>query len=213
MSQTDMNKIEEMAYPASFNFMEFNQIRTFAGRKQYCDQRLKRLSSGTGRIVYLVDDEKVLKLAKNAKGVAQNQAECRSYAIECGIGADVYLYDENGAWVEMQLARKATAADFRNILGCSFEQLQAFIYDVHNCYSRYPSNSYIIYKHKAFVERAYEEEWFDGMYNYMANIGLESIGDLTRMNSYGVVSENGQDKIVLIDMGLNDEVWDQFYKR
>lgn len=47
----------------------------------------------------------------------------------------------------------------------------------------------------------------------MANTGLEAIGDLTRINSYGVVSDNGQENIVLIDMGLSDKVFDSYYKR
>lgn len=85
------NNLFEFAYPTSFNFVEFNNIGSFAGKKRYCDERLQKLSSGSARIIYKVDEEKVLKLAKNAKGLAQNQEEARSYAIECGIGAEVYL--------------------------------------------------------------------------------------------------------------------------
>jgi hypothetical protein len=100
--------IGEMAYPASFNFDEFRQLRTFAERVKYCEQHLKRLSSGSSRIVYIVDDEKVLKLAKNKKGIAQNEVEIRLGTepyYTCF--ANVYEYDENALWVEMEYCQKA----------------------------------------------------------------------------------------------------------
>ena len=63
------------AYPASFNMEEFKNMKSFNQRIQYCEQNLQRISSGSSRIVYRIDDEKVLKLAKNKKGLAQNEAE------------------------------------------------------------------------------------------------------------------------------------------
>ena len=62
------------AYPTSFNIEEFKQLKSFNQRIQYCEQHLQRISSGSSRIVYKIDDEKVLKLAKNKKGLAQNEA-------------------------------------------------------------------------------------------------------------------------------------------
>ena len=47
----------------------------------------------------------------------------------------------------------------------------------------------------------------------MDGIGLESVGDLKRPSSWGVVKRNGADEIVLIDFGLDDEVYDNFYRR
>jgi hypothetical protein len=35
--------------------------------------------------------------------------------------------------------------------------------------------------------------------------------DLTKLNSYGVVKRNGQDKIVLIDYGLTSEGFSTYY--
>lgn len=63
--------IKEMTYPETFNMEEFKSISRFASRIKYCETHLQRISSGSGRIVYKIDDEKVLKLAKNPKGVAQ----------------------------------------------------------------------------------------------------------------------------------------------
>jgi hypothetical protein len=38
------------------------------------------------------------------------------------------------------------------------------------------------------------------------------VGDLIRTSSYGLVKRNGQDTIVLIDYGLNQENYDSYYK-
>ena len=54
------NNLFEFAYPTSFNFVEFNNIGSFAGKKRYRDERLQKLSSGSARIIYKVDEEKVL---------------------------------------------------------------------------------------------------------------------------------------------------------
>ena len=74
-----MKIINEMAYPFSFNMDEFKMLKTFAARIKYCQARLQRISSGSSRIVYKIDSEKVLKLAKNRKGIAQNEAEGGDY--------------------------------------------------------------------------------------------------------------------------------------
>ena len=74
-----MKIIDEMAYPVSFNMDEFKMLKTFAARIKYCQARLQRISSGSSRIVYKIDNEKVLKLAKNRKGIAQNEAEGGDY--------------------------------------------------------------------------------------------------------------------------------------
>ena len=90
--------MQEMSYPTTFNMDEFKSLTSFQKRIEYCKQRLRRLGAGTSRIVYEIDEEKVLKLAKNGKGVAQNQEEIKLgadyYANSCGCCAEVYDYDD-----------------------------------------------------------------------------------------------------------------------
>ena len=74
-----MKIIDEMAYPVSFNMAEFKTLTTFAERIRYCQTRLQSISSGSARIVYKIGNEKVLKLAKSRKGIAQNEAEGGDY--------------------------------------------------------------------------------------------------------------------------------------
>lgn len=65
----------EEDYPTNFDLDEFSKLTSFNKRIQYCKERLKRISSGSSRIVYMVDDTKVLKIAKNQKGLAQIEVE------------------------------------------------------------------------------------------------------------------------------------------
>ena len=112
INESQLEAIREMAYPATFNMEEFKSIRSFADRLRYCENRLKKLGAGTSRRVYQIDNEKCLKLAKNRKGIAQNIEEINlgndMYAGGCF--AKVYDYDQNGLFVEMELARKAKEA-------------------------------------------------------------------------------------------------------
>jgi hypothetical protein len=48
-----------------------DNIKSFSGKIKFADQNLSKIGSGTGRAVYDIDGTKVLKLAKNPKGVAQ----------------------------------------------------------------------------------------------------------------------------------------------
>lgn len=42
-------------YPSSFDMEHFKSLTSFNKRIQYCKENLKRISSGSGRIVYMID--------------------------------------------------------------------------------------------------------------------------------------------------------------
>ena len=45
----------------------------------------------------------------------------------------------------------------------------------------------------------------------MTYFALEAYGDLQRISSWGIVSENGQEELVLVDAGLSDRVGRDYY--
>ena len=61
------NHVIDEDYPSSFDMEHFKQLKRFNERVRYCDEHLTKISSGSARIVYIVDDKMVLKLAKNEK--------------------------------------------------------------------------------------------------------------------------------------------------
>ena len=200
------------AYPTSFNMEEFKQIKSFNQRIQYCEQHLQRLSSGSSRIVYRIDDQKVLKLAKNKKGLAQNEAEV-DYGTEIyleGIVAEIFEYDENGLWVEMELARKMTAGDFKRISGFEFKDFAAALNNYHHERTNF-RNGYKMDVDPEIVAQMWEDEFVYGIFQYLGNYDVP-VGDLTRLSTYGIVKRDGQDTIVLIDYGLTEDVYNDHYR-
>ncbi len=198
-------------YPSTFNMEHFKTLRKFAERVRYCEEHLKRISSGTARIVYMVDNTKVLKLAKNEKGLAQCGVEIEygQYHDLDGVVAKIFEYDEKNLWVEMQLARKLTPTLFKQISGFSFEDFQKAVNDYGmdsgNGGSGYKSNI-----NPQIMEQMWENEFTYGIFQFIGNYGVP-VGDLKRLNSYGIVSENGENSIVIIDYGLTSDVYTSYY--
>lgn len=202
-------------YPEAFNMEYFKTLKSFKERIDYCERELTRISSGSSRIVYKIDDEKVLKLAKNKKGLAQNSTE-----IELGRDnqysnalAEIYDYNENNLWVEMTLAMKAKVNDFKRLLGVSFEELGLYLEYYYN--NSVKHNNQLSKKFKGFNDELYQSMWDDSgffydLFSLISNYETP-VGDFKRINSYGVVKENEEERIVVIDYGLTGQVYDSYY--
>lgn len=199
-------------YPTSWNIEEFKNLKSFNARVKYCNEHLTRLSSGSSRIVYKIDEEKVLKLAKNQKGIAQNEVEIEygQYSDIEDVVAKIFDYDEvNSLWVEMELARKVKASDFKRIVGYDFADIQKAIHN-YGVDSGNVKRSFKYDLDKALVEDMWENEFMYELFSYIGNYGVPT-GDLTRLNSYGLVKRGGEDRIVLIDYGLTHDVYGSYY--
>ena len=200
-------------YPSSFDMDTFKSLRSHSARNKYAAEHLNRISSGSSRIVYKIDDEKVLKLAKNDKGIAQNEVEIEygQYSDIDDIVAKIFDYDEKDSlWVEMELANKVKKSDFKNIVGYSFEDIQKAIhnYGIDSGNANRVTGKYEM--DKSLLEDMWENEFMYEMFSFIGNYGVP-IGDLKRLSSYGVVKRNGQDAIVLIDYGLTHDVYSSYY--
>lgn len=198
-------------YPVSWDVEKFASLKSFNQRVKYCEENLTRISSGSARIVYKIDDNKVLKLAKNRKGIAQNLKEIDTsddYYIK-HLVAQVFHYDENGLWLEMELAKKVTKSMFKSIVGESFDTFYEYLnYED----SRIRINSYFRRPVPNNYEELLENEFFIEISDYMINYDVP-VGDLTKLSSYGLVNRNGEDTIVLIDFGLDDNILKNYYGR
>lgn len=200
--------IREMAYPTSFNMEEFKQIRSFSERVRYCENRLRRISSGSGRIVYQVDDQKVLKLAKNQKGIAQNEVESDNFLQSYSIVARVFETDDNDTFVEMELAKKCSKSDFERITGFKIELIYPYLYNRFKL--RYNETKRPISPEDE--EILDENEWMYDLGELVGDYDIH-IDDLTRLSSYGIVKREYGDEVVLIDFGLTQGVYNDYYAR
>lgn len=221
------NMNNELAnYPQSFNMDTFKSLNSYNKKIKYCNDNLQRIASGSSRIVYKIDDATVLKLAKNKKGLAQNEAETqyRDDIYAPDIFAEVYDNDENFYWIEMQLARKAKPTDFKRITGYDFKIFTYFVAYSAQQYlprTRYgfgfsiPSEYKQLFDSEEFQNMIWEnpDNVFYQTNEYLTSYQIQKYGDVQRISSWGVVKDkqDGTDKLVLIDYGLTDDIFDKYY--
>lgn len=199
-------------YPTTWDIDQFKALRKFSERVKYCEANLQRISSGSSRIVYKIDDTKVLKLAKNQKGIAQNETE-----IEWGqdgyygqILARTIESDPNALWVEMELARKVTNKMLEQFFGVPLMDVQAYMHNIlMNSRMRYS----IEQQYKDILD---EHPFVNMLLNFCHDLGTTGssaahINDLCRASSYGLVKRGGENEIVLIDFGLTESVYTTYY--
>lgn len=210
--------LTEMAYPTTFSFEEFNNIKSFNGKLKYANERLRKLSSGSSRVVYQVDNEKVLKIAKNKKGLAQNTIESdKSIQQMYDIVARVYERDDdNNFWLEMELAKKLTPLRFTSLTGLTigdiehYLKLYRFVNDPYTYFEKPDAKTFSGYNQE--MENIIGESPFLAELETMiTNFDLVT-GDFGKISSYGEVVRDGTPMVVLIDYGLTSSVWNDFYK-
>ena len=115
----------------------------------------------------------------------------------------------------MQLARKVKPSDFKRLTGYDWNTMQEWIRYCASCYKRNfieVSDDYKqLFKSEKWEEN-YEYSIFSEVDEYLSNYQLQTIGDLLRLSSWGIVKEDGEERLVIIDYGLTDNVWDDYYK-
>lgn len=198
---------EEEDYPSAFSFDEFKAIPSYAGRLRYAAQHLKKLSSGTSRVVYEVDDDKVLKIAKNRKGLAQNAAESDWGAQNYDIVARVYDADYNDHfYVEMEKAKKVTPNTFKNFFGFTLDQLQEYLRYQHYRMYRTVDQMKQYEINPQFVEFMDDYEYVQDLMHFIYDFNLPIPGDFGRASTWGEVEdENGRKRLVLVDFGFSND--------
>lgn len=159
----------------------FKSLHKFNDRKKYADQNFTLIGKGSGRFVYDINNEYVLKLAKNTKGVAQNKTEIHlsNNEINNEIISKTLEYDENGLYVIQEKATKITDNIFKEITNI---QLQGFLYYIrHN-----------------MIWDGNNPEFFNKVNSLIKKYNLDRF-DIANEESWGII--NG--KVVIVDYGLD----------
>lgn len=196
-------KRNAMAYPVQWDVKFFDSLGSFKKRKEYADQNLEKIAAGSARIVYKIDDEKVLKLAKNKKGLAQNEVES-DWGFQHYRTAEVFNVDDQFRWLEMELVKRVSPKTFEKKTGVSIDELGSFL-KYHE--SRRQPSSYIRIPKPENDEELWENEFALDIITLMGDYDLPA-GDLSRISSYG---ETADGDIVLVDFGLDKSVGKEHY--
>ena len=214
----NIHRVNEAAMP-QFNLQTLSSIKSFAGRLKYCKQMLgPTFGSGSSRIIFEIDDEKVLKLAKNQKGLAQNEFEEETSRYG-GMVVKVFECADDCSWLVEENCIPAKEKDFEQIIGLPFEtycDLVRWYYSRYSASDRHPRLFTMTYDEAdALVDKLYEEDdygFVPRIFNLMGDYQLP-FGDLTRISTYGMVNRDGEPEIVVIDSGLSEEILDTYYRR
>lgn len=212
------NILAEMSYPTNFDLHYFSTIPTFKDRITYCKDRLQLLGNGSSRVVFKVDDQKVLKIAKNKKGIQQNEKEEDYGRNQYDIFAKIYESDPNHLWIEMELARKATNQDFLDHFDCHITRMPDILSFIYNQYGKgkYKFNEQeTIDTENFFKSHIYNQSNIElyNLYKYMIDYQPDkiTIGDWTMKSNWGVVKRNGKEYLVIIDDGLDENIFNNYY--
>lgn len=177
------------------------KLETYNARKKYAERNLEHLSSGSARIVYLTPGKTIVKLAKNDKGIAQNQAEANP-KMKSKYLNPIISCAKNHAWCETHYLDKITEKDFLKMTGLDFEDFGLAIrYGLKKVSGNTDKD-----KPKNF-DKVSESD----IYKEMKDIGEKFKllpGDMARISSWG--TKDG--KPILIDAGLTRDIFDEFYE-
>src|SRR6185436_3428910 len=92
-------KLPENSNSLSIILKNIENLDTYLARKKYAEKNLKHLSSGSSRIVYKTDDNTIIKMAKNDKGIAQNKVEANP-KMKSKFLNNILGHAQNYSWIE-----------------------------------------------------------------------------------------------------------------
>lgn len=201
----DMTLVEDSS---KFDLNVFSNLKTFKERIKYCDDNLPRLAEGTSRIVFQYDKDKVIKLAKDEKGLSQNSVEIKASNDECT--PKLYKSNPKNLWLLVQYAKPVDEETFKKLNnGISMNET----YSILNNLVEYDEDNDDTYTLKVDNEEKVLEvlnnpkTFLHKLYKMAKEHNLKS-WDIGRVDSYGIVDNN---KLVVIDYGMDNDTFTNYY--
>ncbi len=183
-----------------------DSLKSFASRKRYMDRGFPFLGAGSGRRVYYIGENRVIKIAKNDRGKAQNEVESDS-ALHDWYGKllpSIYDTAPDNSWLVCDKLVHVRARDFQSYFGVSMNTL---FY-----YMEYRLDSHMGIHAMELIDQVDKDscdtnDKIQALLDAIVNFDLV-FRDLTRKNAWGKLG----DRLVLRDYGLTRYVWDEYYK-
>ena len=217
--------VDEMALPTDWDPTALGHDKTFKSRLEYALQRAPRLGGGSSRVAFVIPDqgrETVLKIAKNKKGMAQNEAELEvlddGYLGRLDIVIPLVDYDKQNptpTWIQTEKANKVSPAKLAKMLHAGGRwPMTNFLYAVDNVLGKkqlYMSSLDDI--KKDMLATGSTDQDIDIFLDY-----VNQVADLVNSSNllsgdFGTASNWGeyQGRPVIIDLGYNKSVHDLYW--
>lgn len=200
-------------YPQGFSFDELNNIKTIKERLMYAAKYFGRPKLGSSRATYFIDNEKVLKIAKNKKGLEQNRTEIdiakQSWYSE--VVVQIFNYDdEDYSYAEMERAsRLKDVKIFESVFnGHSLEEVKLIA--LYRYSPQYYGKNKPDYLEEIDNKLSDESQFYYELLDMLGSYDLHIL-DVFKLDSWGIVIRDGVPHPVLIDFGLNNRTWRDFY--
>ena len=194
--------------------------KSFEERVEYCKKMLGfPIGDGSSRIIFQLDDETCLKLAKDEKGIAQNMEEIEvGLSHKVGFMPKVYngTDEKNGLWIVTQYVIPAKEEDFMKVLKVDFKDVSLFTVHLDN-YINPPNGFMEVFSKHVLDSIGYKYSKNKRAYYLFKNIcdlkqnHNQYVGDLSRIDNWGLARKNGRTVLVMLDTGLSEDVYNQFY--
>lgn len=228
------------AYSEGFSFKTLSSLSENQCKQyEYCLKTLGRpIGYGSSRTVFTLSDNIVLKLAASRReaGIEQNKLEYQIYdTFKSPLLARVFDKDEHFTYIICEHVITAEAVDFEKILGLPFydqyEQNTNFSrnvvgYDKYfkNLKKWHEKNDISLYSILSYIESNYvlDEPYTERIYDDIINnskwlkeltdfVAASGISDFCSIENFGLVNRNGQPSLVLLDAGMNLDLWERHY--
>lgn len=198
----------ETPLPDDWDKDVYRETNSFAKRLRYAKERAQKIGQGSSRVAFIIPyqgRDTVLKIAKNEKGMAQNDFEAQRledwYLAQSGLVIPLIDYDtenERPTWIHTEKADKCRIGDFRKACGGTPDDLVAYAQKFHGKRVTGFGNPDKIDEESEFVQDFVD---YAGSFD-------DPIGDLTTLANWGMYKGSP----VIIDIGLSHDVFDKYYR-
>lgn len=195
-------------YPQDFDWEYFKSLRSLKDIVKYATSKLGRPKKGSSRLTFLIDDDKVLKVAYNEVGLRQNRIE-GDYYIKgyYDVVAKVLEKSPQDIWVEMERVKPLRSDSLirRYLDGYTLYELRTYL-------ERYGLARAGDDVQQKIFEELRNNEFVNEIEDLKNNFDL-LIGDLTKIQSWGMVKRDGKEVPVLFDYGISSQDFKKYYER
>lgn len=204
----------EVPLPPDWDKSKYKSSVSFAQRIRYAVERAKKIGTGSARVAFEIEYQgrpTILKIAKNKKGIAQNEYEATildDYYVE-GLGITIPMIDhdeenEDPTWLHVEKAEKMKPTQFKKFFNGlnPFELIQLVNYMT----SKVRMDKTVEYPVEKYNEIAESNESVSGLIDFVSNYNI-SPADFTRLANWGIY----KNRPVIIDVGASTEVLKQHY--
>lgn len=203
----------EFSQNKKFKFEEFKKLNSINDVFNYAKNRLEYVAHGSSRCVFVMTGNKVLKVALNTAGIAQNEQEIEVFTNPKtkAITTKIFDSDSNFLWIVCE-----TVKPFEDDVEIEHFLDLGVIHDWQVTFEEFIDASVrgnLIFLDS--VERVRHRDTEDlkrlahAVHDLVktSNMGLAT-GDLKKPDSWGRASDG---RVVLLDFGFTEDIASQFY--